>query len=259
MAILQVGERGPEVGNWQRFLSEQGFLDWTHKPLIIDEHYGERTRFATMQWQSQNGLAPNGLIVAGARSIAIAQGFLPFVQAKSYKPAERKVFDLIVLHTMEYPEKPTGAEWCASFFTDPKGRDKQGNLVSLQCSAHYVVDNDSTIQCVRDRDVAHGAPGANHNGLHIEHAGYARQSVAEWSDDYSTMLLERSAALVAKKCAAYAIPAVWLVSPEQLKKGERGICGHDLVSKAFGGSHWDPGPWFPKERYLNLVTNKMTR
>jgi N-acetyl-anhydromuramyl-L-alanine amidase AmpD len=124
-------------------------------------------------------------------------------------------------------------------------------------SAHYCVDNDSVVQCVRDEDVAWHAPGANHDGIGIEHAGRARQSGRDWSDAYSTAMLERSAALAAELCRRHAIPVTWLY-PADLKAGKRGITTHKAVSDAFGrSSHWDPGPGFPVERYLGLVRSKL--
>ena len=99
-------------------------------------------------------------------------------------------------------------------------------------SAHYCVDADSIVQCVRDQDVAWHAPGANHDGIGIEHAGRAKQTGRDWSDAYSAAMLERSAALVADLCRKYSIPVTWLYAAD-LKAGKRGITTHAAVSKAF--------------------------
>ena len=72
--------------------------------------------------------------------------------------------DLLVIHTMEAPEKPDTAENVAKWFA---------GSTAPQASAHYCIDADSIVQCVQDRDVAWHAPGANHNGLGFEHAGTA--------------------------------------------------------------------------------------
>ena len=45
----------------------------------------------------------------------------------------------------------------------------------------------------------------------------------------------------------------WLDAGALKKRGARGITGHSDVSRAFGGTHWDPGPNFPIEFYLALV------
>jgi len=155
--------------------------------------------------------------------------------------------DLIVIHTMEMDEKGETAENCAQWFRNP----------GAKVSAHYCVDADSIIQCVRDQDVAWAAPGANSDGIQIEHAGRAKQTGRDWSDAYSTAMLERSARLVAELCTKYKIPVTWLYAAD-LVAGKRGITTHDAVSKAFKrGSHWDPGTGFPVERYLALVRARL--
>ena len=167
----------------------------------------------------------------------------PFVESPHVKRTGGRRIDLIVIHTMERDEKGTSAENCAQWFRNP----------AANVSAHYCVDDDSIVQCVRDQDVAWHAPGANHDGIGIEHAGRARQSGREWGDAYSVAMLERSAGLVAELCRRYAIPATWLYAAD-LKAGKRGITTHKAVSDAFGrSSHWDPGAGFPVERYLALV------
>jgi N-acetyl-anhydromuramyl-L-alanine amidase AmpD len=171
---------------------------------------------------------------------------LKFIQARNYtrvtSPARN--IDLVVIHTAEYPELPESAEWVANYFAKP-GAPK--------ASAHYMVDASEVIQGVWDKDVAWAAPGANHNGIQIEHAGYAKQTKKDWSDDYSKRMLARSAKLTARLCRKHNIPVRW-VSPSQLRAGRRGLTSHANVSAAFKrSSHWDPGPNFPVTVYLRLV------
>jgi N-acetyl-anhydromuramyl-L-alanine amidase AmpD len=169
---------------------------------------------------------------------------IPFVQARNYTRGRANAIDVIVIHTMESPEKPDTAESVAAWFA---------GSTAPQASAHYCIDADSIVECVRDTDVAWHAPGANHNGLGLEHAGRAAQSAADWSDDYSLRLLDLSAELVAQKCDKYDIPAVWL-SSAQLRAGKRGITGHVQVSQAFKRTdHTDPGKFFPVEAYIARV------
>ena len=173
-----------------------------------------------------------------------------FVQARNYTPADRgrEDIDVVVVHTMESPEIPEAAERVAAWFAGPS---------APQASAHYCIDSDSVVQCVREQDVAWAAPGNNSDGVQLEHSGYARQTTRDWHDAYSTALLKLSAKLAAGICARYRIPAVWL-SPEDLRAGLRGITSHRNVSRAWGRStHTDPGLDFPVAEYLALVNRSL--
>ena len=244
---LRIGVTSPDAGNWQRFLRSKGYRDADNRELVVDEKFGPRTAFATRSWQRLHGHAQSGTVSLVDRGVAAAEGFIPFLLAKNFTSLSNqssRSIDVITIHDMEYPELPTSAEWCAQFFA---------GSAAPRASAHYSVDSNSIVQSVRDRDVAWHAPGANHNGIGIEHAGYAKQSRAQWLDAYSRQELAISAKLVAHLCALYEIPIVKL-GPAELRTGEHGICGHVDVSVAFGKStHYDPGPNFPWDEYLALV------
>lgn len=181
---------------------------------------------------------------------------MKFVQAKHHYVGGNEPA-LIVIHDMEYGEKAGSAEWCADFFASGE----------VQASAHYAVDADSVVQCVKDTDGAWHCPGSlpakggreiNRTSIGIEHAGFAKQTLAEWTDEYSRAMLELSAELTATLCLRYDIPPIKL-SPEDLKTPNvRGICGHVDCTTATGvGSHWDPGPNFPWDWYLARVAAHM--
>lgn len=191
----------------------------------------------------------------------VASG-IKFVQAKNYtkvKPAAPRKVNLVVLHSMEAAEKPTTAEAVASWFA---------GFSAPRASAHFCVDSDSIVQCVKEQDVAWAAPGANASGIHVEHAGYARQTAAEWMDAFSWSMLNLSARLVADVCRRWAIPVEY-VSAEGLLEGGRGITTHLQVTLACQlakkrnltrspfysaqSNHTDPGVGFPMVEYLGLV------
>jgi hypothetical protein len=137
-----------------------------------------------------------------------------------------------------------------------------------------MADLDSVVQAVLIKDVAYSAPGTNHNGVHIEHAGYAKQTVIEWDDDASRRILQLSAKLCAQLCTQHAIP-VTFVNAQGLIAGARGITTHAEVTKACRiardekltdssfynrenpgkmlTDHVDPGPNFPMQSYLQQV------
>lgn len=167
------------------------------------------------------------------------------IQARHYTPAPAgRQVDLLVIHTMENAEKPGTAAQVARWFEGPQ---------APKASAHYCIDAGEVVQCVREQDVAWAAPGANRNGIHLEHAGRANQSADGWKDNFSRAMLELSASLAADICRRYNLPIVRL-TPEDLLAGKRGICGHIDVTKAFKKStHIDPGKDFPWDIYLDKI------
>lgn len=167
------------------------------------------------------------------------------IPAKNFSKANRTAIDLVVIHTAECGETSKAAENVAGYFAGSH---------APQASAHYTVDNDSITQSVLEKDIAWHAGPVNGISIGVEHAGYAKQTAAEWNDDYSRAMLARSAELVGDICRRYSIPIRWLTA-EDLARGERrGICGHVDVTKGLkSGTHWDPGPNFPVDSYLAMV------
>lgn len=247
--VLKIGYVGPEVGNWQRFLATSGFIDQEGNAIQVDEDFGKKTEYATGNFQDSHGLEPTGMLDAMTRLMAQDQGFIPFIQAKNCNvlyPNKRVSVDLIVVHTMEAPDKPDTALDVALWFAGPN---------APQASAHFCISPADTIQTVRVTDVAWHAPGANHNGIGLEHAGYARFTAEDWATEAAQAMLERSAKLAAKLALEYNIPIV-KISPEELSHGgARGFLGHVDVTNGLnhGIGHQDPGEAFPWQSYLNLV------
>lgn len=186
------------------------------------------------------------LLTMEARKMGRETDNWPFIKAKWFGevPATSpRVVRHIVWHDMEYAEKLTAAEDVARYFATITEKNPDGSWVKK--SAHICVDADSIVQCVRDSHIAYAAPGANSTGIQIELAGYARQTRAQWLDDYSRQMLLLACKAAAQYCVKYDLPPIHLTD-QQLADGWKGMVGHDQVSRVFHKSdHTDPGPQFP--------------
>ena len=127
-----------------------------------------------------------------------------FVESPNFTRASGRTVDVVVMHTMEIAERRDAAEICARWF---------GTKAS-QVSAHYCVDSDSVIQCVREKDIAWHARGGNASSIGIELAGFASQTTRDWQDAYSRAVLARASRLVADVCRRRRIPVRWLVADD---------------------------------------------
>ena len=142
----------------------------------------------------------------------------------------------IVLHD----EEASTAESAARYFTLPESGG----------SAHLCVDDAICFRCLDNKDIAEGAPGANTNGFHIEQAGFARWSAVVWRSHYRT--LHRAAYKTAFHCHVFKLPPVFVFAAG-LQQNEKGVTTHAQVSKAFRGTHTDPGPLWPRRYFMRLV------
>lgn len=142
----------------------------------------------------------------------------------------------IVLHDTEGPSAASAAAWFENW--------KSGG------SAHLCVDDSVCYRTLNNEDIAWGAPGANEAGFHIEQAGYARWSAVLWSSHLRT--LQRAAYKTALHCHVFDLPPKF-VTAYGLRHGWRGITTHAECSKAFGGDHSDPGPFWPRRLFMFYV------
>jgi len=158
--------------------------------------------------------------------------------------------ELAVLHSMEAGETSKTAEACGATFA--RG--------TRQASAHRCYDNDSVVECVTLNKYAYGAGGGigtrriNDCAVHLEHAGYARQTDREWRDDFDQKMLFWSTLDLSVICKKLGIHSV-IRNVADLRAGKwNGITTHAMVEKAFPTTgHWDPGPNFPLEEYRTLL------
>jgi hypothetical protein len=142
----------------------------------------------------------------------------------------------VVLHSTE---GGTAASIARYFFSPSAGG-----------STHLVVDDKECQRCLPNQAVPWGASGANTAGFHIEQCGFAKWSTVIWKSHLNT--LKRAAYKTAFHCKRFGIPLVFLKA-DDLKAGRRGITTHVECSKAFGGSHWDPGPGWPRPLFMFYV------
>jgi hypothetical protein len=85
-------------------------------------------------------------------------------------------------------------------------------------------------------------------------AGYARQSRAEWLDDFGRRMFAQMAPYVRADAARYGIPLRQL-SDAQVKAYAPGITSHAQLGRVFGGTdHTDPGPNFPWDVFMQVIT-----
>lgn len=172
---------------------------------------------------------------------------MAYVTPRHYYPTRNRPLRLIVMHTMESPEAGDTAESVANWFAGP---------TSPVASAHACIDNDSVVLCLPPTATAFAAPGCNADGYQIELAGRAGQGAAGWADAYSQAELQLAAAHARSIAQANGIPLRHLSNAE-LAAGQSGFIGHDQASQVYGGSdHWDPGPDFPWDQYMSLVTGQ---
>lgn len=169
----------------------------------------------------------------------------PYIEAK-HKGVKRTVRPrLVVIHTPIWKEVISGAEGLGQYFaTMEDGR---------KASAHLGVDCDTIVQYVKDSIVAYAAPGANHDGLHIEIVGTHLQTTRQWRDSFSISALALAADATAQYCLKFNLPVLRLTD-DQLARGLPGIVGHDQVSRVYKRStHSDPGPNFPWDRFMRYT------
>ena len=137
----------------------------------------------------------------------------------------------VVVHTTESHNRPgrNDVDSVHSWFDNP----------AAQASSHVIIDMEGhSTTCVLDQDKAWTQAAYNPTSLSIEFIGIAA------GNEWRLAGLKKGAKFTAYWCRKYDIPVKW--------SSVRGICGHKDLGAA-GGGHVDPGPNFPRARFLALV------
>jgi hypothetical protein len=128
-------------------------------------------------------------------------------------------------------------------------------------SAHLCIDKDECFRCLPNEAIPWGAAsafGANTHGFHIEQAGFATWTIAQWEAHLGE--LERAAYKTAYHCKLFGIPPVWVPAASLPQK--HGVTTHAEVSAASRRldpanaaryTHSDPGPGWPRVHFMSLV------
>jgi len=148
------------------------------------------------------------------------------------------VIDLNVIHSEESATAISAASW----FENPRA----------QGSAHLCIDDNICYRTLDDDEIPWAAPGANYHGLHYEQAGFAGWARTIWETKHRQTII-RTAYKIAYHSRKYGIGVRWL-SADQLRAGIRsGTTSHAECTKAFGGTHTDPGAGYPRRLLMTLV------
>jgi hypothetical protein len=141
---------------------------------------------------------------------------------------------LIVIHCTQSHSARSSAQWFEN--------------TRAQGSAHLVLDEFECYRTLDNEVIPWGAKGANTRGFHIEIAGWAEWSRQDWLR--RSQALRRAAYKAAVHAVRFGIPVRMLTS-EELKAGRKGFVTHALCTKAFGGTHSDPGKHCPTEQLID--------
>jgi hypothetical protein len=140
---------------------------------------------------------------------------------------------LIVLHCTQSHSASSSAQWFEN--------------TRAQGSAHLVLDEFECFRTLPNEVIPWGAKGANTRGFHIEITGWAEWSKDDWLS--RGQVLRRAAYKAAAHALKFGIP-IRLLTAEQLKAGQKGFVTHALCTKAFGGTHTDPGRNCPTDQVI---------
>ena len=190
---------------------------------------------------------------------SMAQLAVPFRQSRHVGRPQQKPRSIcaVVIHSTENAELEGMARMNAGLFASD---------ASPLASVHYFVDDRDVYQTVREEDVAcatghQGPGGVDLVSVHVEIVGRANQTASQWSDDYSRLALYNAMGLVADVCRRCKLQPLFIPAAVLAHGDFNGITTHHEISIATRqpGGHYDPGPNFPMEAFLNGVQWVMLR
>lgn len=161
--------------------------------------------------------------------------YYPAFRSSGHRP--ESAIKWIVLHDTEGGSADSVARYFASS--------------SAQGSTHLVVDDQQCQRCLPNTAIPWGAQGANFAGFHIEQCGFASWGADTWKRLH-WRTLERAAYKTALHCKKFGIPARFCFAAD-LRAGKPGVTTHAECTKAFGGSHTDPGSGWPRVFFMATV------
>lgn len=174
---------------------------------------------------------------------------LDYLPAAAYGPPFRAPVHIEVIHSTEGPMSRGNARALAiNWFGRPANQGGAGT------SAHAIFDPSGGVMMVPLDHVAwHCGPGGNGFTRGDEHCGRVSLTKEEWLSADGRAMLDHSARHRAARLHAFGGLPRWL-SITQLRNQEPGMCTHNDIRLAFGGTtHSDPGPNFPYGWYLQRV------
>lgn len=119
-------------------------------------------------------------------------------------------------------------------------------------SSHAGCDNLKTRTYVNPDYASWTLLNGNSRSVNMEICGWARWSRDEWLGPQRGRLIQ-AANWARQMCDRFGIPKRH-IGAQGVARGEAGIIGHvDYTNGARDGSHWDPGPGFPWDVFIDMV------
>ncbi|MGM1064866.1 peptidoglycan recognition protein family protein [Saccharothrix sp. Mg75] len=144
-----------------------------------------------------------------------------------------------------------------------EGARTRGDLAAFfdgndNASSHAVIDAGGVLDLVDRSRAAWTLGSGNPISVNAEMCAFARWTRAQWLSESPVdgcanprQIVRNFAAWAARECDALGIPKR-VLTVEQVRAGQAGICDHRTYNRAYGaGDHWDVGDGFPWDVFTN--------